>query len=806
MAIHFALRSPCTIFVPCMRNDRNISAASNIFRSPYAHFGIRGLILTALIAVLTACSSQKFLHEGEYVLTEVKMTSTTKAFKTAPYKAFVRQQPNAKWFTLFKVPLGFYCLSKADSIKGNKGLSGVMRKIGEPPVVFSPARAEADRISVKEAMQSKGYLHAEVDTTTFRKKHKLYMRMELRPGPRFYINHWKAEFDNDEMYRMYQADAHATMVRKGQPLDLNTLAEERTRVVEALRSRGYYYINNEYVSFDIDTIQGDLSTNVTMRFKMPPGVDSLRVYQQQRFEEVRVVEMPTDEENSCCDTTDYRGLKVVSPPSPQLNKRVYVAHVGMRHDSLFNEKAVRNTYSSLNALPAINYTSLRIRPVPGKSDKLDCEIVPGRNKPHAIGLELEGTNTSGDLGAAMSLSYTNRNLWHGSELLILKLRGAYEAITGLEGYANQNYTEWSAEANLRFPTLLVPFLDVEERRKLKATSEVQMMYDMQDRPEFHRRVLTGAWSYKWTHASKPRVQHKADLVSINYVYMPWISDTFRKDYLEGDNPYYSVLRYSYENLFIMKTGYSFTYNSQRNAANIPKGLYQTNGYQVKVSTELAGNLLYALSKLTKSKRNSSNNSYEHFGIAYSQYAKIDLDYVQSARLGDRNSLAFHAALGLGIPYGNSTILPYEKRYFAGGANSMRGWGVRELGPGAYKGKDGKIDFINQTGNLKLDFSVEWRTLLFWKLHGAFFVDAGNVWNTRSYPDMDGARFRWNSFYKQIAVAYGLGVRFDFDYFILRLDGGMKAVNPAANGRLRYPITRPNFNRDFALHFAVGLPF
>ena len=186
---------------------------------------------------------------------------------------------------------------------------------------------------------------------------------------------------------------------------------------------------------------------------------------------------------------------------------------------------------------------------------------------------------------------------------------------------------------------------------------------------------------------------------------------------------------------------------------------------------------------------------------------MDFDFAKSVVLSEKNSLAFHVGFGIGLPYGNSTILPYEKRYFAGGANSVRGWSVRELGPGSYKGKDSKVDFVNQTGNLKLDLNIEWRTFLFWKLHGAFFIDAGNIWNTRSYPDMDGALFKFNSFYKQIAVSYGLGIRFNFNYFILRLDGGMKAINPAVpSGRLHYPISKPNFGRDFTLHFAVGLPF
>ena len=224
-----------------------------------------------------------------------------------------------------------------------------------------------------------------------------------------------------------------------------------------------------------------------------------------------------------------------------------------------------------------------------------------------------------------------------------------------------------------------------------------------------------------------------------------------------------------------------------------------------MNVETAGNLLYGISKLTHAHRSATKDAYTFLGIAYSQYARLDFDFSKSIVFTDRASMAIHAAFGIAQPYGNSTILPYERRYFAGGANSVRGWSVRGLGPGTFKGKDGKIDFINQTGNLKLDLSVEWRAQLFWKLHGAFFLDAGNIWNTRKYADQPGGEFRFNKFYRQIAAAYGVGLRLNFDYFILRLDGGMKAVNPA-EGEERYPLIHPKFSRDFTLHFAVGLPF
>ena len=167
----------------------------------------------------------------------------------------------------------------------------------------------------------------------------------------------------------------------------------------------------------------------------------------------------------------------------------------------------------------------------------------------------------------------------------------------------------------------------------------------------------------------------------------------------------------------------------------------------------------------------------------------------------------HVGLGIAYPYGNSKVLPFEKRYFSGGANSVRGWSVRELGPGSFRGTDGRIDFINQTGDMKLDMNAEFRTKLFWKLNGAAFIDAGNIWTLRDYKEQPGGQFKLDQFYKQIAVAYGLGLRLNFGYFILRFDMGMKAINPAyISNEEHYAFLHPNLKRDFAFHFAVGLPF
>jgi outer membrane protein assembly factor BamA len=341
-----------------------------------------------------------------------------------------------------------------------------------------------------------------------------------------------------------------------------------------------------------------------------------------------------------------------------------------------------------------------------------------------------------------------------------------------------------------FPRFIAPFLSYDFRRRINATSEVVLMYNLQNRPEYYRRVLSAAWKYKWND-SDHHDSYQIDLLDLNYVFMPWISSKFREDYLEDNTNRNAILRYNYEDLFIMKFGFRYNYNNGNKA--------------IKANIETAGNLLGLLSNVAEFKKNELGQN-KLFNIAYAQYVKADVDYTKYFNIDTRNTIVFHAGLGIAYPYGNSTILPFEKRYFSGGANSVRGWSVRSLGPGRYKGTDGNIDFINQTGDMKIDINLEYRTRLMGKLDGAIFVDAGNIWTLRYYDEQPGGQFDISTFYEELAVGYGVGLRLNFDFFTLRFDMGMKAVDPAYTGRKHYPILNHNFNRDFAFHFAVGMPF
>ena len=758
------------------------------------------LLVFPLVACLYSCSSSKFVPEGQHVLSSVELTSDDdKLIDASSLRNYVRQEPNARWFNLVKVPLGLYCISGRDS---TKGINRFFRRIGEPPVLYDSTLAHYSRNNLKMALNNRGFLRAKTDVKVKEKNKKIKLKYTLRPGQLYHIRTISYAIDDAGIARLLAQNENKSLLRIKMPCDANILDQERDRIVALLHRNGYYNFLKNYIRYDIDSLQGPDRLNLKLKIEGKTiSKDSSLVYTQYRIRNILVDVNLENETSALCDSMDYMGLKLRYYGKRQIRPSVIHSQIQFIPHRLYNEDNLQATYRNFSNLQALRYAVIRMEPA--DSGRLDCHITLQANKVNAISSEIEGTNTSGDMGIAASVSFANRNLFRGSETWTTKLRGAFEAISGLEGYNDQDFFEISAETHLSFPRIIFPFLKEERRRHLSGSSELSLLYNSQNRPEFHRRVLTGAWSYRRQSLSG-RVQQKVDAVSVNYVFMPWISSTFKREYLDSISDRSAIIRYSYENLFIVNSSYSYTYNSAGSAAN--GSLYQKNAYQVHFNIESAGNLLYLIANAAGTRRNDDGNR-TLFNIAFAQYVKFDFDYARSFLLNSRNSFAVHTAFGLALPYGNATVIPFEKRYFAGGPNSVRGWSVRELGPGSYTGKDGKVDFINQTGNLKLLFNVEWRSYLFWKLHGALFIDAGNIWNTRNYADQAGGQFRFDSFYKQIAASYGFGLRLNLDFFILRLDWGMKAVNPAyESGKRHFPIINPNIGRDLTFHFAVGLPF
>ncbi len=731
-------------------------------------------IVSTLIIVVTisACSASKFIPEGSYLLDDVKIKSDTKNIETSQLEPYIRQKGNSKWFSLFKVPLGTYALSGRDT---TKWINRKLQALGEGPVLFDSLQAEQTCNDLSNVLHGMGYIKAQVDYALKReKKKKVKVIYNLHPGKRYHISSINYDIQDKNIDSVLKNKKfHSTNLRTGMPFMVSVLDNEREQITDFLNNNGYVNFHKDFISYSADTISGSTDIDITLH---------LHKFLSGNGEEETEHKQYTIGKINYHANGDFDKIP--------LRKSVLEENTIIEAGKLYNADELQKTYNRFGRLLIVKYTNIKFTERPD-SNILDCNIGISTNKINSISFQPEGTNTAGDLGAAASLTYENRNIFRGAETFSIKLRGAFEAITGLEGYQNQDYEEYSLEAKLLFPRFVVPFLSKKFKKQSTAMSELTFSYNMQNRPEFHRRVFTASWRYRWNDISGKK-SYKFDLIDLNYIYMPWISTTFKEEYLDDVNNRNSILRYNYEDLFIMKLGFGMSFNNGDEA--------------YKINVETSGNFLSGISHLLGSKRNE-DNQYTLFNIAFAQYVKGDFDYTKIIMFDRNNSLALHAGLGIAYPYGNSKILPFEKRYFSGGANSVRGWSVRGLGPGKFKGTNGAIDFINQTGDIKLDLNIELRSFLFWKVYGAAFIDAGNIWTIRAYEEQPGGQFRFKDFYKQIAVAYGLGIRFNFDFFILRFDMGMKAINPAYNSNNEhYAIFHPDFSRDFAFHFAVGLPF
>ncbi|MCQ2255051.1 MAG: outer membrane protein assembly factor [Bacteroidaceae bacterium] len=718
------------------------------------------ILITIGVGLFASCSSTQ-LAEGEHYLGSVSVESEDPSVSTSQFLPYLRQTSSKS------------LLSKL-SKKGRKN-------------IFDVQEAEASRRDFKAILNNNGYMQAVVNLdTVVNEKGKMDVTYKLQPGKQLFVGAFEVFVEDEHMDSLLRKNdilPHSSLFET-KPFNATALNSERKRITDYLLEKGYSRFNKEFITVDADTMEGENQVWMTMK------IEKFRA--NSRME-------PTNHPQYSIGNITYKTLHAKHSPlnadSIYADKQVFRKSV-LEENTLFEEKMLfkysdlQQTYNRFGRLGALRSTQIVLSERPD-TNIIDAVIHLQPNLVNSISFMPEGTNTAGNLGAAASLTYSNRNVFRGSETFSMQLRGAYEAIHGLEGYSDSEYREFGSEAKLEFPRLLAPFINRNFRRRQLASSELSLSYNTQNRPEFHRRVLRSTWRYRWQSASKSH-SYVFDLLDLNFISMPWISETFKETYLESGSKRNAILKYNYEDLFIMKIGMSMSFKGRSQA--------------FRVGVETAGNILSGFGKLTNARINE-NGQRVMFGNAYAQYAKFDFDYTKILPLRPKTDLALHTDFGVAYPYGNSKILPFEKRYFSGGANSVRGWSVRELGPGRFRSTDGAIDFINQTGDMKIDLNAELRGPLFWKLNYALFVDAGNLWTLRNYEDQPGGKFRINHFLEEMAVGYGAGVRFNFDYFILRFDCGMKAINPAyETNEEHWAIIHPKLSRDFTFHFAVGLPF
>jgi len=748
--------------------------------------------------------------QGEYLLDKVRVDVDDPGgdVSSADLINYLRQQPNHKVLGFWKLQLGTYNLSGSDT---TKWYNRWVRRMGQAPVIYRQDLTDASVRQLRLAMINKGYLGADVKVDTILRpdKRKIEVDYKVSAGVPHRISSVAYDIPDTAVARILLSDSLVLSVRPGDKFDRDNLDAERQMMTRLLKNHGYYDFNKEYITFVADTAENSKEVGLTLivrppRLKADSVGHAIQAHKKYVIRNVTfvtaggVVLTPADIRKVDLDTVNYGDITILYGKDHYLKPSVLDEKCFLTPGQLYTTRDVDRTYEALSRLGILR--SVNIDLVPSGPGMLDAYVILARNKKQSITFDVEGTNSEGDLGFGIGATYQHRNLARGSQLLTARLRMNYESLSGsFNGLINDRYTEWAGEVGITFPRFEFPFAKSSLQKRLNVATEFALSFNYQERPEYTRIISGLAWKYKWHNRTNTR-RHEFDLLDLNYVYLPERTNNFL-DQIAPDNP---LLRYSYEDHLIMSMSYHY-YHSNKRIASATNKRYalQPVVYTIRASAETAGNVLYLGEKIFGG--HERGGVYKVFGTQFSQYVKGEVDYAITRNFSNRQSLAFHVGGGIGYPYGNSSVLPFEKRFYAGGANGVRGWSVRTLGPGSFNSHNSISNFINQCGDIRLDLSVEYRAKLFWVLEAGAFIDAGNIWTIHNYENQPGGFFRFSTFWKEIAWAYGLGLRMDFNYFLLRLDLGIKAYNPAS-GQERWPLIHPRWGRDTALHFSVGYPF
>ncbi|GHV59912.1 membrane protein [Bacteroidia bacterium] len=753
-------------------------------------------ILLIIIVVLTACNTTKYIPKGEYLLDQADIQMDDKGVDKSVLLPYIQQKPNSS-----KLGLGIYNLVRNDS----GFIKKFIRKMGERPVLFNNHLVSVSVNELSVQMRNMGYLHSTVSAQVDTIHQKATVNYLIHNGEPYRIRNYTLDLPQLQIRRPAtepnrrtgsrrndrnaQVQLDRRLIKEGSIFNLELLEKERARVSSLLSNRGYYAFAENNLHYLADTTLR--SDQVDLRMILTDTTQQALSYTVKRVNVFSGYDPLEKEDYRIVDSVEYNGVHIYYDDLHFLRSKAIRNKVLVRPDQLYRERQGKSTYNAFQSLNSVGRVDIQYDSTDPDSTLLDCNIylTPGNN--HSLQAGFEGTNKAGDFGVALDATYGNLNIFNGSEIFNIHLRGAYEFVGGGsdKDALFHNYYELGVSPSLIFPQLHLPFVSSYMEDRFNAKTQYSLGYNIQRRPEYIRNFFNFSWKFNWS-SRQSRLLHSLSLLDINYVFIPWMSDTFM-DLFDDVN---ELTRMSYNDVFTAGINYNLIYT------NAEVGRIRQNLYTIRFNTETSGNALYAISKATHATK-WDTGAYVLFNNPFAQYVKGDISFAETFRLDANNSLAFRMGVGAAYPYLNSKILPFEKRYYGGGPNHVRGWKTRYLGPGSME--DEGNDPTRHIGDVNLILSAEYRYKLLSWLEPAFFVDAGNIWTIDDYTYQEGGRFHWNTFYREIAVGTGVGLRFDFNFLILRLDAGTQVYDPAVQHSVFF---KGNFFKHSAVYVAIGYPF
>lgn len=692
------------------------------------------------------------------------------------------------------------------------------QNLGEKPVVYSPQQSLKSMEQIRLYMQTKGFYEADVSYSEQIRRHKARVVYDIRAGQPITIRNVVYNIDDDSLQAQIMADTANSLLKPGVNLDMDMLQAERSRISDLLKNNGYYNFRKDFVAYTVDTTIGGHKADLELEI-LPMVLENGRQTRHRKYYVSRIFVYPNynvaDEmrdRDAYYDSMKYAYLNqrsggrrpitmVYQPDTFPVRPRVIAKEIYVKSNQPYCLQNVTDTYKHLSAFNVYKMVEVKFDDHTMSKDSINCNIFLTTNKLQEYVFDIGSTNSSGNIGASSSITYRHKNIFNGAETFDLKLSLALESqhnFSDESGGFHLNTQEYGLESRLYFPRMLLPRRLRRYTRGATPRTYIQLYMDYRQRPDYTRTVVTANLSYQLT-AQKflsctitPVRLSSIRISNTDSVFLAWLDRLYIKD--------------SYQDHFILGSGLSVVFNNQLSG--------RRNYNYLKVNLSWAGNLLNLFSNICHQQLNDQGAySAPVINTTYAQFVKADVDFRHYLKTIGSNVLVTRLFAGIGVPYGNISSMPFTEQYFSGGANSLRAWQIRSVGPGSFRNESrGGITakYPNLTSDMKLEANLEYRFKIFWVVEGAWFFDAGNIWSINSDDKREGGQFSFKNFYKEVAVGTGLGLRLDFDFFLLRTDFGLKLRDPSLEEGSRWiPKNDHTFlfrGHNWAFSLGIGYPF
>ena len=791
---------------------------------------LRYILLLAVAITFAACNVTRNIPEGSYLLSRVKIIPDENTPRTEritndkdDLSRLVRQTPNKRFLgTNFFV----WVYEHANPEKDNKW-NNFKRRIGEEPVVLNMDLTDKSVQNLETFMRTRGYYSSSVNyrIDTLRRR-RVELTYTLTQGAPTRIGKLQYRFYDEPLRPVILADTQNSRIQQGDILDITQLDEERNRISSYLNNRGYFDFTANNISYEVDTL--GLHDQADVMMVIAPMLTEYDSQGRANYEDNSIYRIgninvyPTYDPmlrstggfkpDAKIDTTMYGGLKIIRDESfpVQLRDIVLSRTIALQPNAIYSAATVQQSYNELMSLGC--FRNIRVgfdrsneqhsfvtylgadnndatKFVDIKEKYLDCNIYCTPAMRQSMKVDIEASSTSSFYGLSTTIGYTNNDVFRGAEAFDVAARFGFEFMYARD-VAKRSAQELNITAGLSFPRFLTPVHLPFNSNIKQPRTRLEIAFDYQNRPYYRRNIFTARWAYNWRYRERSTFMLRP--IDINWIDVKSVDEEFLADIA---NKY---LRTSFESQLNAGLSASYVYNTQLGKLDRTSTLF-------RASLETSGNLIQGLESLF-SHHAEGQNYYEILGIRYSQYLRTDLSLSHTQDLGSKMALAGRLFAGVGVTYGNSKgrSIPFDRMFYCGGANSMRGWIPRTLGPGASPEVENRL-YPAQVGDMRLEANLEFRFPIWYIFHGALFFDAGNVWYIRETEGSNPSEvFHFNDFYKQLGFNTGLGLRIDATFVILRIDLGMQLHNPGLPEGQRWIH---DFKwRNMALNFGVGYPF